>query len=147
MKKLTTITVALLLLFSASAFSMDSGVSAKIQTVFEKDFASASDVTWTQREDVYVASFTINNNQLAAAYNADGELLVMSRYINTAQLPLKVTSALREKYAGYTIGESVIELAKEQTSYLINLENAKYKINAEVDASGNWYAINRTKKR
>ncbi len=147
MKKLTTITVAFLFLFLASAFSMYSGVSAKIQTVFEKDFAAASNVTWTQREDVYVASFTINDNQLAAAYSADGELLVTSRYINVAQLPLKVTRALLEKYAGYTIDESVIELAKEQTTYLINVENAKYKIKAEVDASGNWYSINRTKKR
>ena len=148
MKKLTTITVAFLLLFTASAFSMnDASISAKIKTVFEKDFASASNIVWTQKEDIYVASFTINDNELAAAYTADGELLVMSRYINAAQLPLKVIRALQEKYAGYTIGESVIELAKDQTTYIINAENAKYKIKAEVDASGNWYAIKRTKKR
>ena len=61
MKKLTTITVAFLLLFTASAFSMnDASVSAKIKTVFEKDFASASNIVWTQKEDIYVASFTIN---------------------------------------------------------------------------------------
>ena len=147
MKKLTSIAVAIVLLFSTSAFSMDdSAVSAKIKTVFEQDFASASNVKWTQKDDYYVASFKINENEIAAAYNGDGELLMVSRYINLSNVPLKVSMALEEKFAGYAIDEKVIELAKEQTSYLINVENAKRKMQIEVDTSGVFSVKSKTKK-
>ena len=147
MKKLTTIFTALLLFLLSSSFAYDTSVSAKIQSVFEKDFTACSDVKWTQYEDVYIATFKSHELYLTAAYNDAGELLAVTRYITISQLPLKVYRALQEKYSTYTIDPNVIELTGEQTSYFINVENEKFIFQIKVDASGYPTIAKRTKKK
>ncbi len=147
MKKLTLILAGLFLLFSVSAFATsDVKVSAKIKTCFEKDFALSSDVTWTKAEEVYLASFKSMEQSLMAAYNEEGELLGVSRSIPLAKLPLGVSLALQNKYAGYTINDSVIELFAGGTTYFISAENGKYKVRIQADTAGQLNVISKTKK-
>jgi hypothetical protein len=146
MKKLTTIITGLLLLFSTTAFTVTEGeVTTKIKTVFEKEFVSASEVTWTRKDEVYVASFKEKDNYLSAAYNLDGELLNVARFIPLEQLPLNVTRALENRFAGYDIDPKAIELSTDITSYIIYAENAKFKLKIKSDASG--YLSIESKKR
>ena len=148
MKKLTTILAGLFLLFSASAFRpSDVNVSARIKSNFEKDFVSYSDVTWTKKEDLYVASFKTEDQKLVAAYNDNGDLLGVSREITLAKLPLGVSLALQSKYAGYNINDTVIELLAEGTTYFINAENEKYQVKLQADTAGNITVINKAKKK
>ncbi|MGI8583534.1 MAG: hypothetical protein ACR2KX_15150 [Chitinophagaceae bacterium] len=147
MKKLTAIFAGLFLLFSASAFTTNAlNVSAKIKSEFEKKFSSVSDVTWKQVEDIYVASFKVKGKEFSVAYNEEGELLVMGRYISLSQVPLNVSLSLDEKYGKYTIDESVIELSVDQTLYYITAENEKFKLQIKSDASGNLSVMKKTKK-
>lgn len=147
MKKLTAIFAGLFLLFSASAFTNNTvNVSAKIKSQFEKKFSSVSDVTWKKVEDIYVASFKIKGKEFSVAYNEEGELLVMGRYISLSQVPLNVSLSLDEKYGKYTIDDSVIELSVDQTIYYINAENEKFKLQIKSDASGNISVMKKTKK-
>lgn len=147
MKKLTTIVAALLLLISVSTFATDVNVSSKIKSSFKKDFTSYSNERWTIKEDAYIVSFKQNDQDLAAAYNEDGDLLSVSRTITLSQLPLSVSMALQNKYSGYAITDSVIELSAEGTSYFINAENAKYKVRMQADTAGGLNVINKTKKK
>ena len=138
MKKLTTIITGLFLLFSTTAFTVTEGdVTTKIKTVFEKEFVSASEVTWTRKDEVYVASFKENDTYFSAAYNLDGELLNVARYIPLSQLPLNVTRALANKYGGYDIDSKAIELSTDVTTYYIYAENKKFQLKIKSDASGN----------
>lgn len=148
MKKVTTIIAAIFLLFSASSFTTnDAEVSAKISTGFKKDFVSVSDLTWQKIEDVYIASFKVKDEQMAASYNEDGTLMSVSRYIKLSQLPLAVSISLNERYEGYTIDQTVIELFRDFTSYFIYAENDKCKLKIQADASGNFTVITKTKKK
>jgi hypothetical protein len=148
MKKLSTILAGLFLLFSASAFTpFGINVSPRIKSSFEKDFASGSDVTWAKKEDLYLASFKAEDQNLVAAYNDNGDLLSVSREITLEKLPLAVSLALQSKYSGYNISNSVIELLTEGTTYFINAENEKYKVKLQADTAGNITVINKTKKR
>ena len=146
MKKLTTIIAGLFLYFSASAFTSDANVSAKIKTVFEKEFISASDIKWTKKNDLYIASFKENDTYLTAAYSEEGELLSIGRYIEMSKLPLKVLRELQNKYASYIIDPTVIELSTDETSYFIYAENEKYKVKIKSDTSGNLKVESKTKK-
>ena len=147
MKKLTTIITGLFLLLSASSFTVgETDVTAKIKTVFEQEFLSASDIKWSKRDDIYIASFKENNNYLAASYTEDGELLSVARYLEISRLPLKVLRGLKNKYSAYTIDPTVIELSTEQTSYYIYAENEKCKLKIKSDTSGNLTVESKTKK-
>jgi hypothetical protein len=142
MKKLTAFLAVTFLLFSASAFTYaDVNVSKKIKSSFEKDFTSYSDVTWIKNEDLYVASFKAKEQNFAAAYNEEGDLLSVSRKITLAQLPLSVSLALQKKYPGYTFSDSVIELFADGTTYFVNAENEKFKVNIQSDPTGNFTVI------
>lgn len=147
MKKLTTVIAGFLLFILTNSFAFTDSVTAKIKSVFEKDFAACSDLTWTKYEDVYVASFKMKDVSLTAAYNENGELLAVTRYINFSQLPLKVSRAVEEKYGSYTIDPSVIELTGDQTSYFLNVENEKVALKIKSDASGYIIVENRLKKK
>lgn len=147
MKKLTTIIAGLFLFFSASAFNVpDADVTVKIKTVFEKDFIAASNVKWQNLEGIYVASFKEKDNYLTAAYSEEGELLSIGRYVELSQLPLNVTRALENRYAGYKIDSKVVELSAGTTSYFIYAENGKFKLKIKSDTSGNLSVESKTKK-
>jgi len=148
MKKLTTVFAGFLLLLLTSSFAFtDSTVNARIKSVFEKDFAAGSDVKWTKAENVYVATFTVNGNYQTAAYDEEGKLICIGRYIGQSQLPLKVSRAMEEKYGSYTIDPSIIEVSADQTSYFFNVENEKFIMKIKSDASGFLSVESKTKKK
>ena len=113
------------MLFAISAFATDPAkVSLKVKAAFENDFSKASRVNWEKTSDFYFASFTLNNVQVDAAYNEEGQLVGTSRRISLEQLPLNISMALAEKYEGYQLNESVVELTYEGlTRYYVNAEN------------------------
>lgn len=148
MKTLTTIITGLFLLIVSTAFTVPvPDVTARIKSVFEKEFITATEVKWEKLEDVYVASFKENDIHLTAAYNDDGELLSIARYVTLSQLPLNVIRALESKYAEHTINPNVVELSTGVTAYYIYAENEKFKLKIKSDASGNLIVENKTKKK
>ena len=147
MKKLTTILAAAMIFISASSFAADGPVSSKIQMAFEKNFISASDVRWQKISNNYFALFTINNQDLSAAYNEDGELLATSRTLNLSQLPMIVTLALQDRYPKYTFGDVITEItANGESYYLIKGGNDKRVISLRAGSSGT-LSVESNKKR
>ena len=125
MKKFKTVLTAIVMLFAGSAFAMEpENVSPKVKAAFESDFSKASKISWEKTSDFYFASFTLNDVRIDAAYNEDGELLGTARVISAEQMPLSVSLAIAEKYAGYRVEKTAIELTYEgQTRYYISVEN------------------------
>ena len=136
MKKLTTVLTAIVLFVSASFASPTIDVSAKIKAEFEKDFSSVTNLIWQTKDNYSIASFKMNDQEYSAAYDDDGNLLVVSRYVSKSQLPLAVTHALNKRYAGYTFSNTVIEVSAEETLYVLTGENEKYSVRIKVEASG-----------
>lgn len=138
MKKVTTILTVAVMLFSVFAFATDSdNVNAKIKTAFVNDFSTASAVKWEKISDFYFASFTINNVELNAAYNEDGELVGTSRTMESSQLPMSLSLAVAKKYGGYTVGKRALELTFEgETRYYITIANDKQAMKLKCSANG-----------
>lgn len=148
MKKLTIILSALVLLVSASAFTKDETVSAKVKAAFQKTFTAATDVYWKRVSEFYLADFRINDQNLSAAYNEDGELISASRSVSLAELPLTVSFALKNQFENYTLENIATEVTIEgETNYYIKAENAKRAITIKATSFGDLSIEKKTKKR
>jgi hypothetical protein len=149
MKKLGTIFTAAVLLFSSLAFATDTDkVNARVRAAFLNDFSAAADISWEKVKSCYVASFTLNNVELNAAYSDDGELIVTSREIETAQLPINISLDLAKKYEGYSFSKKALESTVDGiTNYFLVVENAAQQLKLKCSTSGSIEVAQRIKKK
>ncbi|MEO6546697.1 MAG: hypothetical protein ABIN94_01810 [Ferruginibacter sp.] len=139
MKKLVTSLTLAVMLFSAFAFATDSDkVNRKVKASFTNDFTNASNVSWEKTSDFYFATFTINNMEVNAAYNEEGELVGTSRTIESTLLPISVSMAISKKYEGYTLGKKALELNFEgENRYYITITNDRFALKLKCSLNGN----------
>ena len=149
MKKLVTILTAAAMLFSSFAFAIDSDkINARIKAAFSNDFSSASNVNWEKLHDCYLVKFSINNIELNAAYNEEGELLGASREIESTQLPITVSLALSKQYEGYTVSSKTLEMTFDGiTSYYLAVENDRRVLKLKCSTSGSIEVASKIKKK
>jgi len=147
MKKIKTVLTAIALLFTISSFAMEpEKVSAVVKAAFENDFSKASQVSWEKSNDFYFASFTLNNLNVDAAYTESGELVGTSRKISAELMPLNISMAIAEKYAGYQVDKSVIELTFEGvTRYYVNVSNKNEAVKLKCYSTGELDVERKTK--
>jgi hypothetical protein len=132
-------------LSSLSAVAAEGNVNQKVLSAFKTEFASATEVTWTEGESYFKATFNYNGKYVFAYYNGDGELLGMSRYLSPIDLPLALQNNLKKNYEGFWISD-LFEAAKDDaTNYYITIENADTKIILKSD-DNSWSTFSKTKK-
>jgi hypothetical protein len=139
MKKLKTVFAAAAMLLAVSAFASPNPdkVSKRVKTEFERNFSDALNVKWEKQDDFYFAYFNLNLKEVSAAYNENGDLLGVSRILETDQLPLSISLAIADKYAGYTLGKTVTEITYEgQTNYYVTAENDKKNLKLKCNGNG-----------
>ncbi len=71
-----------------SVFAGEELVNAKVLDAFRKEFKTAKEVEWEAADNYYKATFSYNDKYVFAYYNYDGELLGLTRYISSVDLPL-----------------------------------------------------------
>ena len=149
MKKLATVLAATAMLFSTSAFagiSNETKATSKVEKSFQKDFSKASNISWEKSNNVYIAHFDVNNVSIEAAYNEDGELVATSRGVAAADLPLPITLAIGNKYAGYEVAKKAEEITYEkETNYYINVGNDKEVLKLKCSVNGDISVDKKTK--
>jgi hypothetical protein len=148
MKKFKIVLTAIVMLLSISSFAKDpEKVSPVVKAAFENDFSKASKVSWERSNDFYFASFTFNNAVVDAAYTEAGELIGTSRRITTEQMPLSISLAIAERYEGYQVNRSVIELTFEGvTRYYVTVSNESQELKLKCLSNGELEIDRKTKK-
>jgi hypothetical protein len=148
MKKFKIVLTAIVMLLSASSFAFGpTKVTPVVKAAFENDFSKASLVSWERQDDFYFASFLLNNVNVDAAYTESGELVGISRRILTEQMPLSISMAVSEKYAGYQVDNSVIELTfAGVTRYYVTISNEKQTLKLKCFSSGELEVERKIKK-
>jgi hypothetical protein len=136
MKKIiVTLAVALSTLCS---FAGEVNVNAKVLDAFNSNFATAKEVTWTASRNYYKAAFVFNDQHVFAFYYADGELMGLTRYISSLDLPISLQASLKKDYSNYWISDLFEVSNSEGTSYYITLENADAKVVLKSAGSEDW---------
>src|SRR5258706_11150488 len=136
MKKIiVTLAVALSTMCS---FAGEVKVSSRVLDAFNSNFASAKEVSWTATNSYYKASFVFNDQYVFAFYGTDGELMGLTRYISSVDLPITLQAGLKKDYSNYWITDLFEVSNNEGTRYYITLENADSKVVLKSTGGENW---------
>ena len=128
------------------AFAGDENVNPKVLNAFKDEFTTAKEVEWTAGSNYYKAAFTFNGNHVFAFYNLDGELMGLTRYISSLDLPINLQKDLKKDYSDYWISD-LFEVANNSgTSYYITLENAGKKIVLKAADGNDWTMFKKISK-
>ena len=128
------------------AFADEVTVSPKVLDAFKNEFSTAKEVEWTAGSNFYKAAFTFNGNHVFAFYDMDGELLGLTRYISSLDLPITLQKDLKKEYSGYWISD-LFEVANNNgTSYYITLENAEKRIVLKAADGSKWTTFKKISK-
>jgi hypothetical protein len=121
-------------------------VATKVLNAFKTEFNTAKEVEWTVGSNYYKAAFVYNEKHVFAYYNEEGELLGLTRYLSSDDLPLNLQNNLKKSYSKYWISD-LFEVAKSDgTVYYITLEDADTKIVLKASAESDWSVYQKTRK-
>jgi hypothetical protein len=144
MKKI--IMILAVLISTTSAFAGEENVATKVLNAFKTEFNTAKEVEWTVGSNYYKAAFVYNEKHVFAYYNEEGELLGLTRYLSSDDLPLNLQNNLKKSYSKYWISD-LFEVAKNDgTAYYITLEDADTKIVLKASAESDWSVYQKTRK-
>lgn len=141
---ITILSLCSTLLLSAQSAN-DMKVSAAVLSSFQTSFKNASQVEWKETNQVFKVNFELNGQHASAFYDADGNLIAVTRNISALQLPMPLMADLKENYEAYWISD-LFELADDNgISYYVTLENNESKITLN-SAGFEWVVYKKAKK-
>lgn len=113
------------------AFGQDYDVPKQVNDAFEKMFAEAEDIIWTEIDGEYEASFYIEEEYKLAMFSADGKWLETSTSINVESASAEITKPIYKKYKGAVIDNIfLVETPEKINFYRIQADDGEsiYKI-------------------
>ena len=135
----------LFFVFGVNTFAGDTAVSPHILRSFRNKFSGARDIVWTSGQEIYKAEFVYRSQYLSAYYDAEGNMLVLTRNILSTQLPLFLGNKLKENYRDYWIAHIIEFSTEDGTSYYATLEKADRKL--ILKSSQNSWTVSRKIKK
>ena len=121
-------------------------VSQKALASFKTEFTTAKNVEWETGANYFRAAFTMNDQQIFAFYNVEGDLLSVARYISSIQLPINLFSDLKNNYSKYWISDLFEVSNNEGLHYYVTLETADSKLVMRSSNGGSWSTYSKNKK-
>jgi hypothetical protein len=147
-KKILLLSIALIS-FTAFSFAADApvAISKNVISSFNKQFSNARDIRWESQANFVKAQFTINDMVLYAYFNKGGDLIAVTRFISTSQLPLALLSSLKKQIGSSFWMSDLFEIETESgTSYYVTLESADQIIVLKSDGISSWGTFQKEKK-
>jgi hypothetical protein len=148
MKKVFVMLFAVVITASAWAKSDPAPVeNEKVMAAFEKQFTEAKDVSWTEKQGYFLASFKLNNDRMLAWYTPDGEVEAVHRSIQQKQMTFLASEAVTQLTKDKQI-LNIAEISKQgELFYLVKTDDEKCFSLYKVSASGDYTRIEKTKKK
>jgi hypothetical protein len=96
-------------------------VPGPVEHSFEATFGRNTDVTWSESNGLYKASFTIGSERVIQFYNADGDEVAVAQYLSIEKLPASLQSDLKKYTTEYKVSE-LFEISDDLgSSYYVTL--------------------------
>ena len=112
---------------SSFATTKDGGNDAATVS-FRKDFKKVEVIETHIGKDFIKFTFKMNDVVMSAFYNENGQLLAITRNIQSSQLPLQLLMQIKKDYASYWITDLFEYDGDGTNSYYITLESADYRV-------------------
>ncbi|MDP9041260.1 MAG: hypothetical protein M3N30_04710 [Bacteroidota bacterium] len=138
-KKILILMAAFILIFFAGYANKEGQkVPASVATEFTLDFSHASEVKWEITDTYYKASFIEHGQIMYAFYTSDGERMGIAYNILSDRLPASLLSELKVKYSDYWITDLIHLSIKNDSGFIVTLENGDQKIMLKADENKSW---------
>jgi len=128
LRKMLLAFVAVLFLSTQISFAAakEMEASSKLKQSLSKEFAGAADVKWYSDDNkTFMAKFLLNERNMTAYFDVEGNLLATRRYIAEEHLPMAVANKLTKRYPKDKV-RWVVEFESEgNTIYYVTLEGEK----------------------
>ena len=128
----------------AATKTNDSGTDA-VTASFHKDFKKAELISTEVKKDYTKLTFKMNGMVMFAFYSETGDLLALTRNIQSNQLPIQLLMQVKKDYADYWISDLFEYNGDGVNSYYITLENADTRITLRSNGS-DWDTYSKTEK-
>jgi hypothetical protein len=132
--------------YSVFANGNDNIATQQARDAFKKDFATASNIRWEQKNNFLKATFSLNGQILTAYYFSNGDLQAVVRNITSDQLPINLLTSLRKDYSEYWITDLFEMSSNGMTTYYVSIENSDKKIVLKSDDLSSWEIYSKEKK-
>jgi len=121
-------------------------VTPEVLQSFKSTFGNAKEVGWTASNKMYKAQFTLDGQHISAFYNADGQMVALSRNITVSQLPVMLQASLKKESKNSWISELYEYATEEGTTYYATLEDADMKITLRSANNSEWMTNQKIEK-
>jgi len=126
-KKIVLAAALLLTVGISSSFATPKDGDNDAATVsFHKDFKKVEVIEKHAGKNFIKFTFKMNDVVMSAFYNENGQLLAITRNIQSSQLPLQLLMQIKKDYGNYWISDLFEYDGDGSSSYYITLENADY---------------------
>ncbi len=135
MKKVFLVMMSFVLIYTSSFAGT---APDAVKKSFEKKFPKATKISWGKESATeWEAEFTLDGKKVSANFAQDGAWVETENKIAITALPKAVASAIKSKYAGWTITEAdQTETAKNGTVYEADLKKGMMKKGVAFKADG-----------
>jgi len=138
-----------MLLVSSSTFATttpNDDSNEMVKVAFHKDFKKAELITTEARTNFTKVTFKMNDVIMYAFYSDNGNLLAVTRNIQSTQLPIQLLIDVKRNYSNFWITD-LFELTGDGASnYYITVENADTIITLRSNGSDSWETYERKVK-
>lgn len=130
------------LLFLFASFAMyaqdlkKEEVPANLISSFEKEFTNVSDVEWEKDMDNYKVEFDFNRMEQEIWYAPNGKEIRREVEITPSQLPSKIKSLLKNKYASFEVEDVEMISISNKVTYEVEVENSNKEMVLTLDKNG-----------
>ena len=148
MKKVFVMLFAVVIAASAWASPSPSPVeNEKVLAAFQQQFGEVKDVTWTEKEGFFLASFKLNNDRMLVWYTAEGKVEAVQRSIQTNQLTFLAAEAVDKLMQNKPL-LNLAEISKNgELFYLAKIEDEKFISVYKLSTYGDYSRVEKTKKK
>lgn len=140
------VVVAMLAIFSTALYATPPDVSEKVLKIFKTTFTNARDVKWSEFDNNYSVSFSLEGIQSKVVYDKDGNMLSSLRYYSPERLPVNIYSKLKKKYEDKTLFGVTESSNDQEIAYYVKIYDAKNWYTIKVDASGSMETYEKLKR-
>jgi len=143
------ITALAAIAIGTSAFAAPTTVSKYVAANFAASFTKAKNVTWKSNDQFDMVSFVIDNEQLNAFYDNNGELIGTSKTFAFDKLPKAALETITTKYTfpDYQLQDCIefVNSANEK-NYYVSFGKKNESVVLEINRSGIVSVFSKTKK-
>jgi len=145
MKKILTMLALTLTITTSFAFAGEN-INRQALNAFQSEFTSATDVAWKVSGNYFEVAFTIGEKRLFAFYDSRGELVAVTHFISSTQLPKHLQKSLKASYGEYWISDLFEMSTADEGSYFVTIENANERIVLRSRDGSKWSLYTKTDK-